>query len=156
MEKSGVLVGYGPEHEDSDGLTLLTHKIEPKWTCDGIYNPDNVAIGQARQKVISTLPDKFHESLICGSDTTSSTFGSCPGDSGAPLLKISRNRQTFLEEYRLLAVLHGGLVPCDNSQYPSIYVRVTTPHIWNWLMDNFIKGTPKNLEKTFDNAPSKF
>ena len=96
MERNGVLVGYGPEHEDSDGLTLLTHKIEPKWTCDGIYNPDNVAIGQARQKVISTLPEKFHESLICGSDTTSSTFGSCPGDSGAPLLKISRNRQTFV------------------------------------------------------------
>ena len=155
MKRNGFLVGYGPQHDDSDGLTLLRHEIEPKWVCDGLYDPENVAVGLQRYKVLSTLPNEFDESLICGSDTSSGSFGSCPGDSGAPLIESIRN-EDFLLEYRLLAVLHGGLVPCDNSQYPSIYTRVTTPYIWNWLMDNFINGTPKNLEKNIDNPPSKF
>ena len=32
-------------------------------------------------------------------------------------------------------MLHGGLEPCDNSDYPALYVRITTPYIWNWLND---------------------
>ena len=64
--------------------------------------------------------------------------GTCPGDSGAPLIKNKRDRSTLLKEKTLVAVLHGGLKKCDNSKYPAIYTRITTPHIWNWIMDDFV------------------
>ena len=51
------------------------------------------------------------------------------------MLYSTRNRKTFLVEYQILGVLHGGLEPCDNSDFPALYVRITTPYIWNWLND---------------------
>ena len=52
-----------------------------------------------------------------------------------------RDRKTFRTETTLYGVLHGGLVRCDNSQFPAIYTRVTTPNIWNWLVSEFINKT---------------
>ena len=46
----GIVVGYGPENEDSVNLNQLRHKIEPKWICDGIYDPANVAIGNENKE----------------------------------------------------------------------------------------------------------
>ena len=36
----------------------------------------------------------------------------------------------------LLAVLHGSVVPCDNSKYPAIYTRITNPRLQKWIFDN--------------------
>ena len=61
------------------------------------------------------------------------------------MLYSTRNRETFLVEYQVLAVLHGGLVQCDNSDFPALYVRITTPYIWNWLND-FVNQPDSELE----------
>ena len=142
MEDFAVLVGYGPKTDDSSELNQIRHKIEPTYVCNGLYLPENSEITKResiRSRVAQDLPDMFNdESVICASDVFSMAKGTCPGDSGAPLIKNIRDRSTLLKEKTLIAVLHGGLEKCDNSNYPAIYTRITTPHIWNWIMDNFV------------------
>ena len=65
--------------------------------------------------------------------------GTCGGDSGAPLIEIRYVDYDSGEiKYVLVAVLHGGIVSCDNSIYPSIYNRVATPKIHEWILEILI------------------
>ena len=137
-----VLVGYGPETDDSSDLNQIRQKIEPTYVCNGLYKPENAQITKResiRSRVSQDLPDMFNdESVICASDAFSSAKGTCPGDSGAPLIKDIRDRNTLQIKKTLVAVLHGGLEKCDNSVFPAIYTRITTPEIWNWIMEEFV------------------
>ena len=157
MEYSAVLVGYGPETDDSSKLNQIKHKIEPTYVCNGLYLPENSAITKReniRSLVARDLPNLFNDkSVICASDIFNTDKGTCPGDSGAPLIRDVRNRTTLQIQKTLVAVLHGGLERCDNSDYPAIYTRITTPEIWNWLMNNFVNKietaiTTQPLSKT--------
>ena len=134
------LIGYGPETDDSTDLNLITKRIEDRLTCDFLYNPDNVGFDK-RDRVLADLPNDFNDtSVICASVSSSTAKGTCPGDSGAPLMKKTRKIRDgkLVSETTLIAVLHGGLIRCDNSVFPGIYTRITVPHIWNWLMNKFI------------------
>ena len=82
-----------------------------------------------------TLPNKFDESLICAGDKFSSALGTCEGDSGAPLLTYFLDLKTRENVFKLLGVLHGGVVKCDNSEYPAIYTRISTPKIYKWIVE---------------------
>ena len=79
MGYSGIMVGYGPEFDDSTGLSQIRHKIDEKFICEGIYDPERVPKGEQSRQVEITLPNRIHESLICGSDTSTNAFGACPG-----------------------------------------------------------------------------
>ena len=79
MGYSGIMVGYGPEFDDSVGLSQIRHKIDEKFICEGIYDPERVPKGEQSRQVEITLPNRIHESLICGSDTSTDAFGACPG-----------------------------------------------------------------------------
>ena len=142
MEDSAVLVGYGPETDNSTKLNQIKQTIEPTYFCSGLYLPENSAITKResiKSLIAKDLPNLFNdESVICASDIFNSAKGTCPGDSGAPLIKSKRDRKTFQIRKTLVAVLHGGLEKCDNSVYPAIYTRITTPKIWNWIMDDFV------------------
>ena len=143
MGDSALLVGYGPD--ESTTLNQIRQKIEPQWVCDGLYTPENAAITKredVRYQQERVLPNMFTDkSVICGSDPFSDAKGTCPGDSGGPLMIGVRDRQTFKTKATLFAVLHGGFIRCDNSDFPAIYTRITTPRIWNWLITEFINNT---------------
>ena len=86
-----------------------------------------------------TLPNKFDESLICAGDQFSSALGTCAGDSGAPLLTDFFDRKSGETLFKILGVLHGGVVQCDNSEYPAIYTRISTPRIYNWIKEKVLR-----------------
>ena len=125
-----LVVGYG-QTEKSTLLNQLRHKIEPAWRCEFEYDPEKNV--KKKSLIQLTLPNKFDDSLICAGDVTSSAFGTCQGDSGAPLSTDIFDRESKEVVYELLGVLHGGVVKCDNSEYPAIYTRISTPKIYKWI-----------------------
>ena len=128
-----LIIGYGPETVKSTLLNQLRHKIEPSLSCEYEYDPE---INVKKKTLIErTLPNKFDESLICAGDKFSSALGTCEGDSGAPLLTYFLDLKTRENVFKLLGVLHGGVVKCDNSEYPAIYTRISTPKIYKWIVE---------------------
>ena len=125
-----LVVGYG-QTEKSTLLNQLRHKIFPSWRCEFYYDPEKNV--KKKSLIQLTLPNKFDDSLICAGDVTSSAFGTCPGDSGAPLLTDFLDLKSGETVFKLLGVLHGGVVKCDNSEYPAIYTRISTPKIYKWI-----------------------
>ena len=86
--------------------------------------------------------------MFCASDAYNDAKGTCSGDSGAPLMIGIRDMKTFKTKTTLVGILHGGLVNCDNSDFPAIYTRTTEPEIWKWLMKEFInKGKQRRFRK---------
>ena len=126
-----LILGYGPETAESTLLNQLRHKIEPSWSCEFEYDP--VINVKYKTLIEQTLPNKFDESLICAGDKFSSSLGTCNGDSGAPLLTDFFDPKSGETVFKLLGVLHGGLAKCDNSEYPAIYTRISTPKIYKWI-----------------------
>ena len=129
-------------------MNQLKQKVLAQWVCDAKYNFENAAIAKReaiKNSVERDLPNMFvgENSVICASDAYSDERGTCPGDSGAPLMLGVEDRKTIETLTTLYGVLHGGLEKCDNSEFPAIYTRVTTPHIWNWLMEEFINKSKK-------------
>ena len=132
-QRFGTLVGYGPPPDESTGLNQISHKIRPQAACNSRYDPDKAEF-TLRDKIRATLPDMFKDSLICGGNRFNKNHGTCPGDSGAPLLTdVVTDYETEEVRYILLAVLHGGLVPCDNSQFYAVYNRITEPRLYDWI-----------------------
>ena len=129
-----LVVGYG--HWTSTLLNQLRHKIFPSWRCDYDYDPKKNA--KKKIEIQRTLPNKFDNSLICAGDVSSEAFGTCPGDSGAPLLTDFLDLKSEEVVYKVLGVLHGGVDACDNSEYPAIYTRITTPKIYKWIKEEVL------------------
>ena len=131
-----LVIGYGPETVKSTLLNQLRHKIEPSSSCEFEYNPEKNV--KKKTLIELTLPNKFDESLICAGDKFSSALGTCAGDSGAPLLTYFLDRKSRETVFKLVGVLHGGVVKCDNSEYPAIYTRISTPKIYKWIEENVL------------------
>ena len=131
-----MVVGYGPETVKSTLLNQLRHKIEPSWSCDFKYDPEKNVNKKSLIKL--TLPNKFDNTLICAGDKFSSALGTCAGDSGAPLLTDFLDIKSGETLVKLLGVLHGGVVKCDNSEYPAIYTRISTPKIFKWIEEKVL------------------
>ena len=138
MGDSAIVVGFGPETDKSKLLNQLRHKIEPSLRCEFEYDPEKNVKKKAAIKM--TLPNKFDDSLICAGDKFSSALGTCAGDSGAPLLTDLLDLKSKEIVFNLLGVLHGGVVSCDNSEYPAIYVRISAPKIYKWIKENGFKN----------------
>ena len=135
MGDSAVVVGYG-ETDKSKLLNQLQHKIEPSWRCEFEYDPEKNV--KKKTLIELTLPNKFEDSLICAGNKFSSALGTCAGDSGAPLLTDFLDQKSREITYKLLGVLHGGVVLCDNSEYPAIYTRISTPKIYKWIEEKLL------------------
>ena len=71
--------------------------------------------------------------------------GSCPGDSGAPLVKYMSHKEK--PYYQLIGVLHGSSDSCQKEtavSAPGLYARVEHPEI-----NDFIIKTKKGNEMYF-------
>ena len=147
-------VGYGPEKVKSTLLNQLRHKIEPSYSCEFKYDPEKHVNKKAL--IAETLPNKFDDSLICAGDKFSSAIGTCAGDSGAPLLTDFLDQKSGETLFRILGVLHGGVVQCDNSEYPAIYTRISTPKIYKWIKEKVLSEfliCNLTLSFSFNNLP---
>ena len=63
--------------------------------------------------------------------------GSCPGDSGGPLLV--ENLETLRKQSRTgikfvqIGVVHGGISTCDNKNFSTIFARIEDPEIFYFV-----------------------
>ena len=131
-----LVLGYGAETVKSTLLNQLQHKIQPSLRCEFEYDPEKNV--KKKTLIERTLPNKFDDSLICAGNKFSSALGTCAGDSGAPLLTDFFDRKSGEVVYKVLGVLHGGVVACDNSEYPAIYTRISTPKIYKWIEEKVL------------------
>ena len=134
-----TLVGYGPDTDSNKTLiNKLNQRIFPQRRCAAIFDAERTSTFQLSLKIKTTLPDAFRDGLICAGD--SSHKGTCPGDSGAPLMIEEFVDFVSGEKiFKVVAILHGGIEPCDNSVYPALYNRVASPENYEWIL-NFIQG----------------
>ena len=131
-----TLVGYGPETDKSTEVNLINQKIIPIRRCNFKYNPAKTNEFLLRQKIEITLPHMFQHGLICAGKPGNSQEGTCGGDSGAPLLtEETVDYDTGEIKFMIVAVLHGGIIPCDNSKYPAVYNRIDTPGTLKWILN---------------------
>ena len=109
-----TLVGYGPKTDESTKVNQINLRILPQRRCAAIYDPEKTSKFQVSHKIRNTLPNMFKDGLICTS--VNSHKGTCGGDSGAPLMIDEFVDYDSGEKiFKLIAVLHGGITPCDNS-----------------------------------------
>ena len=70
--------------------------------------------------------------MICAGDEAGKA-GSCPGDSGGPLMKFDYDSNC----YKLVGVLHGSKDACDEGDNvldePGLYTRLEDPQIFSFL-----------------------
>ena len=62
--------------------------------------------------------------------------GSCPGDSGAPLVKYMSHKEK--PYYQLIGVLHGSSDRCQKEtavSAPGLYARVDHPEILSFIVN---------------------
>ena len=115
---SAYLAGWGREdeweHRFNDSLLYTKLTIIPNDYCQQFYEPT------------------LNSSLICAGDEAGSA-GSCPGDSGGPLMKFDYEASC----YKLVGILHGSKDACDEGDNildePGLYTRLEDPDIFNFL-----------------------
>ena len=116
---SAYLAGWGLEdewkHRYNDSLLDTKLTIMPNDYCQQFYKG-------------ATL----NSSVICAGDEAGSA-GSCPGDSGGPLMKFDYEASC----YKLVGTLHGSKDKCDEEDNvldePGLYTRLEDPDIFSFL-----------------------
>ena len=90
----------------------------PEKSCPLFYIP---------HKVNGSIPNHFEKSVFCAQNTNQ-VEGTCPGDSGGPLLTFNENQRRFI----LTGVIHGALLDCTNI-IPGIFVETDEYSNLNFL-----------------------
>ena len=75
--------------------------------------------------------EKITNELLC-SIASSEELGTCPGDSGGPLIYYDQDADKNLQ----IGIVYGSLQECSDQTYPSIYARLD-----NYYNLNFIRET---------------
>ena len=61
------------------------------------------------------------------------------------ILEKTVDFDTFEKRFELIAVLHGGIIVCDNSLYPAIFNRVAAPGTYQWILDTITATTTTSI-----------
>ena len=56
------------------------------------------------------------------------------------------NSTLFHERSMLIGVVHGAIEPCNSNEYPSIYTRVNSPEILEWIMKEAFDETVETFD----------
>ena len=98
--------------------TAQRHHRNPEKSCPLFYIP---------HKINGSIPNHFEKSVFCAQNTNQ-VEGTCPGDSGGPLLTFNENQRRFI----LTGVIHGALLDCTNI-IPGIFVETDEYSNLNFL-----------------------
>ena len=119
------VVGYGPQDDEDLTLNSIDLTIKPIAICNAKYD-----VGQENRnywEIFDSLPTKFNSGSVFCASNTGTDDGTCRGDSGGPALFSDGIK------YQQLGVVHGSITSCDGSRFPSIYVRIDNPDVFNWI-----------------------
>lgn len=76
-------------------------------------------------------------------------YGTCRGDSGAPLVFYQAEGNAEDDHYVQLGILHGSAKSqCSDKNYPSVFARLEDSEIWSFVMNQtyfFDEGTRNML-----------
>ena len=72
-------------------------------------------------------------------------FGSCPGDSGGPLMRFDVASDP--PRYVQVGVVHGAVRRCGDRRFPGIYARLEDPDVMAFIRRE-ISGTRKYILAT--------
>jgi secreted trypsin-like serine protease len=126
-----TLVGYGASNEGKNStLSLINQKVMSRSFCASKHSQKRAGKGHS-QKLKNAFPNSFKDELMCAGLTSDSKQGTCEGDSGAPLLK----EDDVTSRFTAIGVLHGGVVECDNSNYPAVYNRIDARGTFEWIQE---------------------
>ena len=119
-------MGYGPQDDEDLALTSVDLTIKTIALCNAKYD-----VGQENRnyfEIIDSLPTKFNSGSVFCASNSGTDDGTCRGDSGGPALFSDgiKNQQ--------LGVVHGSITSCDGSRFPSIFVRIDNPDVYNWIL----------------------
>lgn len=60
-------------------------------------------------------------------------FGPCKGDSGSPLVRFDFSGSGSQPKYVITGIVQGGVGRCGDDKFPSIFVRVEDPEVYNFI-----------------------
>eukprot|EP00095_Tigriopus_kingsejongensis_P006009 maker-scaffold245_size240363-snap-gene-1.27 protein:Tk06009 transcript:maker-scaffold245_size240363-snap-gene-1.27-mRNA-1 annotation:"ankyrin repeat protein" len=106
--------------------------------CEKLYGKKNINTNTLNA-IRNLIPDSFQSNIICAGAAFSGTYGSCEGDSGSPLFQFSQTELRFIQQ----GIVSGGVGSCGDPRFPSIYVRLEDPEIWEFI-NNIISGRGPN------------
>ena len=74
--------------------------------------------------------------LLC-SIASSEELGTCPGDSGSPLVYYDQDADKNLQ----IGIVYGSLQECSDQNYPSLYARLDNYYILNFIREKAFGDT---------------
>ena len=80
--------------------------------------------------------DKITSELLC-SIASSEELGTCPGDSGGPLIYYNQDTDKNLQ----IGIVFGSLQECSDQNYPSLYARLDNYYILNFIRETAFGDT---------------
>ncbi len=75
-------------------------------------------------------------------------MGSCPGDSGGPLMRYRTHTRD--PAYLQVGVVSGGVGRCGDENFPGVYVRVDDPRVLRFVRDGLRNETRMEEEEEED------
>ena len=119
------VLGYGPQDDEDLMLTAVDLNVKPLPICNEKYT-----VGQSNRnfwEILDSLPTKFDGGSVFCASNVATDDATCRGDSGGPA--------TFFDgiKHRQLGVVHGSITSCDGSRFPSIFVRIDNPEVYDWI-----------------------
>lgn len=120
-------------------LTIYAQRL-----CQTLYEQADESDTNTFNAINNLIPNGFQSNIVCAGGAITGNYGSCKGDSGSPLFQFSQSKLKFVQQ----GIVSGGIGSCGDPRYPSIYVRLEDPEIFNFiqsiLKDNLVhsKSTP--------------
>ena len=74
--------------------------------------------------------------LLC-SIASSEELGTCPGDSGGPLIYYDQDADKNMQ----IGIVYGSLEECSDQNYPSLYARLDNYYILNFIRETAFGDT---------------
>ncbi len=66
--------------------------------------------------------------------------GSCKGDSGGPLMRYTYDNGPSSARFVQQGIVQGGVGTCGSKDFPSIYVRVKDPEVFEFIQISLAGG----------------
>ena len=129
-----IVTGFRTNDEDTDNkLHQIQPTLQKKIDCNNAYDSSKISKDLHQTASLNALPQLFDNSTMCASNVAlKKSQGSCPGDSGGPFFEIVNLNKT-LQRYVQYGTIHGSVQKCSSSRFPGIFVRLTEPHVFEFL-----------------------